>query len=139
MSFSVNGLPVQVGSSTQLEDGLNLAQLQNGVRVEVEGRIVDGVLLAREIELEDDDDLRTQAENQEFVGLISAAQRVSGGGSFTLTTSGGRVYNVTYVDSALDDDITSSQISNGNRVEVKGTVDADGASISALEIDTEDD
>ena len=139
VSFSVNGLPVQVGSSTQLEDGLNLAQLQNGVRVEVEGRIVDGVLLAREIELEDDDDLRTQAEKQEFVGLISAAQRVSGGGSFTLTTSGGRVYNVTYVDSALDDDITSSQISNGNRVEVKGTVDADGASISALEIDTEDD
>lgn len=140
LSFSINGLPVQVSNTTELEDGLDLVDLQNGVRVEVEGRIVNGVLQAREVELEDEDDLRSQAENQEFVGVISASARNGSntGGSFTLTTSGSRTYNVTYSDSALDD-ITSNQLGNGNRVEVKGIVGTDGQSITAQEIDAEDD
>ena len=141
VTFNVNGLPVRVSGSTELEDGLTLASLVNGERVEVEGRIVDGVLQAREVELEDDDELEDRAERQEFVGLISGAVRneATNGGSFTLTTSGGRVFTVTYLDTALDDDITSSQITTGNRVEVKGRLGSDGGSLTAAEIDQEDD
>ena len=142
LTFNINGLPVRVVSgTTELEDGLTLASLVNGERVEVEGRIVDGVLQAREVEREDDDELEERAERQEFVGSISVAERnlANNGGSFTLTTSGGRVFTVTYLDTALDEDITSSQIADGNRVEVKGRLGSDGSSLTATEIDQEDD
>lgn len=140
VTFNVNGLPVRVSSSTELEDGLTLASLVNGARVEVEGRIVDGVLQAREVELEDDDELEDRAERQEFVGLISSPLPNPGGngGVFTLTTSSGRVFQVTYEDAALDD-ILPNQIANGFRVEVKGRLSSDGESLTATEIDAEDD
>ena len=140
VTFNVNGLPVRVSSSTELEDGLTLASLVNGARVEVEGRIVDGVLQAREVELEDIVELEARAERQEFVGLISSPLRNldGNGGVFTLTTSSGRVFQVTYEDTDLDD-ILPNQIANGFRVEVKGRLSSDGESLTATEIDAEDD
>lgn len=140
VTFNVNGLPVRVSSSTELEDRLTLESLVNGARVEVEGRIVDGVLQAREVELEDSVELEARAERQEFVGLISSPLRNldGNGGVFTLTTSSGRVFQVTYEDTDLDD-ILPNQIANGFRVEVKGRLSSDGESLTATEIDAEDD
>ena len=51
--FKVAGVPVD-GSDARLEPAD--LEVRNGLRVEVEGKIEEGVLIAREIELEDDDD-----------------------------------------------------------------------------------
>lgn len=60
--FEVGGIPVTTDGNTDFEDG-NAADLGLNVRVEVEGRVgANGIVLADEIEFEEDGELRIEAD-----------------------------------------------------------------------------
>lgn len=129
-SFSVDGIPVDA-SGARFEDGV-AADLALGVRVEVEGRLSGGVLIAREVEFEDDDD----GDHGDADGPIELEGAIEGldtaNRRFTL-----RGLGVDY-SSAVFDDGTEAQLANGVRVEVDGRLAADGVTIEALKVDFED-
>lgn len=137
-TFKVNGVSVVLNASTGFEDGLQKADLADGVRVEVEGALVDGVLTARSIEEESETDLEDQSEGQEFLGRVSNVLPESNGGTFTLTTSGGRVLTVTYLNTDFDEPADQTGFGNNALVEVKGALGSNGTSVDATKIQLED-
>lgn len=64
-SFSVNGIPIDASRIIPPPTGLTL-----GLRVEVEGRISNGTVVASEVQVEDDDAI--EAQEFEFHGTVSA-------------------------------------------------------------------
>jgi Domain of unknown function (DUF5666) len=136
--FSVNGVSVVTDLSTEFETGAQAA-LANGVRVEVEGSLSNGVLTAREVKIEDESDGDLDlSETSEFIGTVSNASPNTGG-TFTLTTSGsGRTFTVTFTTDDFDETQDRDQFANGQTVEVKGKLGSDGTSLDAERIKIED-
>ena len=119
-SFSVNGLPVNA-SNAAFPDGT--AGVVLGARVEVEGAIVNGVLVASKVELEDD-----KNEDNELNGTISALNTVAK----TFVVRGVTVH---YSATTRFDDGSEANLANGRQVEVKGTLSADGMRVEASRIE----
>ncbi|PSF07074.1 hypothetical protein C7H09_09735 [Marinobacter fuscus] len=134
-SFQVNGVDVAVDSNTEFDD-LSLADLVEGVEIEVEGEYRNGVLVAEDIELLE--------ANAELKGRIQATVE-----SEVLTVSGVRVQlsNRTLIE---DDDLEDDQeyltlrtedlnsLNIGNCVEIEGRVSVDGSSLMAYHVERED-
>lgn len=125
--FSVDGVPVDASSAT-FDDGT--AGLALGVRVEVEGRLVSGVLVARKVEIDGDDDGEGDDERIELHGTISSLD--AAGKTFVV-----RGTVVRYAGSVTFEDGTEASLANGRRVEVKGAPSADGTAVQATRIDFE--
>lgn len=129
--FKVSGYPVQLGAAVSYEGGL-ATDLADGVRVEVEGAVVDGTLVVRKVHFEDEEadggDDGSDAPF-EFKGVADCGPAACGGtsGSFTVTTSSGRVIEIRYdAQTAFDDGVTVGTI-DGTNVEVKAVaVTGDG-------------
>lgn len=122
-SFSVNGLPVTTSAATKFPDGT--AGIVLGAEVEVEGAIRNGVLVATEVELEDEhkgDDDRLN----ELHGVVADFSRANQ----TFTVHGVKVHfsatTTVFVRGGLAD------LANGKAVEVKGRLAADGVTVEAL-------
>jgi len=99
--FVVNGVTVDSTSATLSDLGGGIAE---GVRVEVRGRMVDGVLVAKTIEGEDD--AKVEAKEIELHGRASAV------GADTFVVKGMTVYFVP---------LTGGAIADRECVEVRGT------------------
>ena len=114
--FSVNGLAVDASAAEAP------AGLKPGDRVEVEGRLVKGVLIAKKVELEVENDL-LKFELHGTVGSLNTTAR-------------------TFAVRGVTVDFSAAQFSNGTatnlvdnvRVEVKGVVSADGTQLRATRI-----
>jgi len=57
--FSLNGQSVQVTANTEF-DGGQVVEIQNGIRLEVEGELVGGVVIAEEVAFKDQIELQSQ-------------------------------------------------------------------------------
>nr|MDP2191246.1 DUF5666 domain-containing protein [Rhodoferax sp.] len=112
-NFKVNGLQVNA-SNVSVPAGLKL-----GDRVEVEGSLVNGVLVAKKVELE--------VENDQFKFELHGT--VSG---LTLTTFVVRGVTVNYTISVIDGVI--EKLKDLASVEVKGVVSTDGTKVNATRI-----
>lgn len=121
--FAVNGLEVDA-TGAAFPDGT--AGLRLGARVEVEGRIVNGVLVARKVELED---RRDRLERFELHGAIASIDL----GAKVFVLRGIRVS----FDGPLDLECRAT-LAVGTRVEVKGYLSADGTTLVAARIRCED-
>jgi len=119
--FTINGVSVDVSGIATLPNGLAV-----GVRVEVEGALVDGVLVARKIELEDDDG--DEDEGFEVEGTVSALD--TSAKTFVV-----RGVTVSYAGTVLYDDGSEADLADGVLVEVKGELSSDGNTLQALEIE----
>ena len=121
--FKVNGLQVDASGAT-VPAGLKL-----GDQVEVEGRLVNGVLVAKTVEVEN------QNEKREFElhGIVS--NKTSS--SFTVTSVGGVAVKVNYTNAVTFSNGTATNLINGAKVEVKGVTSADGTTIDATRISFE--
>lgn len=117
--FSVSGVAVDASAARWLPDGLAL-----GVRVEVEGVYANGVLMATEVELEDDDDFEIEGT----VESVDTSAR-------TLIVRG----IVVHYASARFKQGTEADLRAGVRIEVDGRLDADGTTLVATEIEFDDD
>lgn len=114
--FSVNGQPVDASGATVP------AGLKAGNRVEVEGSLVNGVLLAKKVQLKDENEIR----EFELHGIVSNMTSTSL--TFTLTSSGGIVAKVSFTIGAVvfDNGMTAASLLDGVKLEVKGVALPDG-------------
>ena len=128
-SFSVNGLPVDA-TNANFEDGT--AGIVLGAMVEVEGAVVNGVLVATKVELEvmhQNDD----RNKNELHGPISNLDT-------TAKTFVVRGVTVTYVSgTTVFKGGVEADLANGKDVEVKGVLSADGTSVQAQVIEFENE
>jgi len=125
-AFQVNGLPVDARGAS-FPDGR--AGVLLGAQVEVEGRAVNGVLVAAKVEL----DARHADERHGFElhGAISALDTVTR--SFTL-----RGVRVSVGAGTIFRDGSAANLAEGRLVEVKGTPAADRTTLQASLIKFED-
>lgn len=124
--FSVDGLAVDATSASFRE---GTAGVVLGARVEVEGAIVNGVMVATKVHLEDQSG-RGRGEDYELHGSVSALN--TSAKTFSL-----RGLTVSYSANTTWKDGSESQLANGSRVEVKGDLSSDGATLTASRIEFE--
>lgn len=117
--FTVDGVEVDARGAA-FEDG----PVSLGSRVKVEGALVAGVLVAREVELEDD----ARSSSFRLEGRIVAVDR--GARTFTL-----RGLTVRWSAATAFDDGTADSIAPGARVEVVGTLAPGGTELAARRIE----
>lgn len=142
-SFRVNGLEVDAsGASVEFEDGTS-ADVANGVRVEVEGEISGGVLIARKLEIKDrdsqdghedeDEDEDGDKGRHEFELHGTLAAGLSSDQRFVL-----RGVTVQVGPGTEFEDGSAAGLVAGARIEVEGRLDANGTVLQATKIDFED-
>ncbi len=124
-SFSVDGLPVDASKAT-FEDGT--AGIVKGARVEVEGAIVNGILMATKVELKSD--RQDQQEGFDIEGAIASIDIVKS--TFTI-----RGVTVSYAGSVTFSGGSAVDLTLGRKLEVRGTLAADGVTLNATEIKIE--
>ena len=139
LSLVVGGLPVLTDAQTRFEgeddSPLGFEDLRVGQVVEVEGILqADGSVLARKIELEDDEP--DDEIELEFKGLIESINAVNA----SMVVGGILVHTNEFTRFEGDDHIllTFADFSVGQRVEVEGVLQPDG-SLLASKIELEDD
>jgi hypothetical protein len=120
-SFSIGNVPVDAGRAN-FKDGSSAVTL--GTRVEAKGSLVGGVLVAREVKLEDDGD------KVELKGALSAVN--TSAKTFSL-----RGQSIVYSASTVFKGGTEANLANGRRVEVKASLSATSATLTATEIEFE--
>lgn len=122
-SFSVNGIPVDASNAT-FPEGTTAVVL--GAQVEVHGTSSNGVVTAIRVEVEDR--AQRHAEGFELHGAITAID--TGAKTFVL-----RGVTVGYGGPAVDfRKGTEAQLAVGVRLEVRGTLSADGTMLQAMRI-----
>ena len=122
-SFSLGGLPVDASKATFPKGTDGIAK---GARVEVEGSVVNGVLVATKVEPKSDAD--DEHEGFEVDGTIDAVDTVKS--TFVV-----RGVTVSYAGSPSFRGGTAADLSPGDRVEVHGTLAADGVTVDATKIE----
>lgn len=123
-AFEVNGYPVRTDASTVFEDGS--AGVRLGARVEVEGRVIGGVLEARKVEIETQDDNADDNDSSnddddarfEFAGLASAVTGDAVNGRFIV-----RGQRVVYDSRTRFEDGLSPATLSGQQVDVRAAAD----------------
>jgi hypothetical protein len=133
-TFRVAGYPVRLGASVRYEDGV-AGDLVDGARIEAEGRIEDGVLVAEKVEFESrDDDEDDGAREFEFEGTAQCIACGAAEGSFTI-----RGATVVYDGTTRFEDVSGATL-NGKTVKAKGLaeVTATGTVYRATKIEADD-
>jgi len=115
-TFFVKNRKVQITMDTRFGSDSTTANLSNGIMVEVEGRIVAGVLIADEITLEEEIRINNNGKPLEIEGIVSDYDPVAG--TFFVKN---RKVQIT-MDTRFEDNKTAADLSNGIMVEVKGKI-----------------
>lgn len=121
-AFSVDGMPVDA-TNASFPDGTT--GIVKGARVEVEGAVVNGTLVATKVEVKSDEE--DEASGFEIEGGISAADAAAS----TITVRG---VTVKYGTGTTIGNGTAADLVVGVRVEVHGTLAADGVTVEATSI-----
>ena len=126
ISFTVGTAKVTTAATTTFKGG-NCVALKNGDRVEVEGfRQTDGTVLAKDVKA-----VKTEPPVSEITGRVSLLSGTCPAMSFTVGTR-----RVTTGAATRFKDGACAALKNGNRVEVKGTLQSDGTLLATVvEID----
>jgi hypothetical protein len=120
--FVVDGLTVDAS-------GVSTTGLAVGRKVEVEGPIRNGVLVATQLKIEVEDDSNVEIEPYEFHGTIATVDTVAR--TFGLT---GRSELFRLGTTTVYEEGSVANVVPGMRVEMRGTLNADGRSIDVLRI-----
>lgn len=119
ITFTLAGRTFRTNASTEFKGGACSA-IANGDTVEAEGTVqTDGAVLAKKVEIEDDDD---DANEWEARGAISGLAGACPAITFTLNGKTVRANSSTRFD-----DITCAAIANGTTLKVDGTLQTDGS------------
>lgn len=113
-TFNVNNQAVQTTSSTRIEGGVN-TDLANDVRVEAEGRLTNGVLVARKIAFKESVRIESNATLGGSANMLGKTVRVTSRTEFNNLANEGA-------------------ITTGDGLRIRGFVNIDG-SITAMRID----
>lgn len=137
-NFSVNGITVNGSSAVLSPSGATLAA---GVRVEAEGKMSGGVLVASKVEVKkpessggDDDDGGSDDSSKEYE-IKSTVQSVDTSAKTFVVKAGAQKVN--YAQASFKDG-TVADLKVGAKVEVKGRISSDGTVVNASEIKFDD-
>jgi len=133
-SFKVNGIPVDASSASREPSSLVLA---NDARIEVEGAIINGILIADEIESEDGD-IKVHA-------MVTAVPPVTAANTFEVSPLPGQTITVTVsTNTQFEDGVDENKffnindlVANTDFVEIRGFDDGSGG-IDAVEVDVKE-
>ena len=125
-SFKVNGTPVDASGSGVVFEGGSSSELANRARIEVEGEMRNGVLVARKVEFQ----RQGKADKFELSGAIESVNAFAR--SFVL-----RGTTVVHDVTTRFDRGTAADLVVGARVEVKGRLSASGTQVLATRIEFE--
>jgi hypothetical protein len=120
--FVVDGLTVDTS-------GVPTTGLAVGKKVEVEGPIRNGVLVATLLRIKTEDDSSKEVEPYEFHGTIATVDTIAR--TFSLS---GRSELFRLGQGTVYEEGTAANVVAGMRVEMRGTLNADGRTIDALRI-----
>lgn len=123
-SFTVNGLPVTTSDGTTFPDGKS--GIVNGAMVEVEGAIVNGVLVATKVELEDAHN-NDDRHGNELHGAVADLDK----DAKTFTVRGVKVH---YGSMTMFMRGSAADLANDKAVEVRGRLATDGVTVEAMVI-----
>jgi len=126
-SFSVNDIPVDA-SGASFPDGQSGVVL--GAQVEIKGSVVNGVLVATSVQLEDGSQ-QGHGEDYELHGSLSALDTTAK--TFVL-----RGVTVSYANVSQWVGLTEAQLSTVAKIEVKGSLSTDGTTLVASLIKVDD-
>lgn len=118
--FEVDGLPVDAAAAGVEFEGGSSAQVADGVRVEIEGEIDGGVLVARRVEFEDDDEDDGKFQVSGLIASIDVLAQTFVVQGVTVEFLGATLEGGTLLD-----------LETGARVEVEGGLAADGTAVDA--------
>ncbi len=122
--FKINGVDIKVDSKTvYLPSGKSAGDLANGMLVEAEGSVANGVITAAKVKFEDENELEV-----ELKGAISNF-KTAADGTFMFTVRNQDV--VTTKATAIDLRGRAAALADGVKVEVKGRQIVDGKLIAA--------
>lgn len=137
-SFTVNGIPVNASAAVLSPTGASLA---SGVRVEAEGRMSAGVLVASKVEVKkpessggDDDDGGSDDSSKEYE-IKSTVQSVDTVAKTFVVKAG--LQKINYANATFKDG-TATDLKVGAKVEVKGRISSDGTVVNASEVKFDD-
>lgn len=137
-SFTVNGIPVNASSASLSPSGSALAA---GLRVEAEGKMAAGVLVATKVEVKkpessggDDDDGGSDDSSKEYE-IKSTVQSVDTAAKTFVVKAGAQKVN--YAGATFKDG-TVADLKVGAKVEVKGRISSDGTVVNATEVKFDD-
>lgn len=131
--FEVNGLKVDASKATLPADTTGIVL---GAHVEVKGAIVDGVLVATSVKVDDDghhgggDDHGGSPREFELHGTIATGSLDATNKTFSL-----RGVSVSYAGSVEYRDGTEANLVEGAQLEVKGVLSSDGTRLDATRIE----
>ena len=134
-TFEVLGISVEISdTTTSFDDNLTFANIASGDVVEVSGQVDEtGTLIASYIDSRDDP--YQPGDEVEAKGVVSNLDTTAG--TFDLVLAAGSIL-VNYTVGTDLGDLPNDSLSNGQFVEVKGTLQAGGAvPIDATEIEAE--
>lgn len=118
-SFKVNGISVNAANAI-FEDGAAVAGLKDNLHIEVEGKIVNGVLIAEEIEFEDGNiEVHAKISSIDVTNNSFKLQPFANSAEITVSVS----YGTQFEDEVNDNSAKTFNINNlvvGNFVEVEG-------------------
>jgi hypothetical protein len=129
-TFQIGFVPVQVSASTEFDGGGHVADILQGARVEVEGKLVNGVIEAREIQFKDG---------------IELFADVAAKGTDTVTLEYGDTDLTVQVDSgtdfkSFDNGFDGIQVGPNNHVAVRARdLRGSGGGIKAVSIENKSD
>ncbi len=129
--FRISGVPVDASSATISPASMSLG---NGVKVEAEGPMINGVLVAISVEARSSNDVVVEA-------IVSSVS--SGSGSVTLNLINGSVEAFTDSRTRMEDktkavaSLSLADLANGDFLEVRGFID-DSGNLLATEIRRDD-
>jgi hypothetical protein len=126
-SFSVNDIPVDA-SGASFPDGQSGVVL--GAQVEIKGSVVNGVLVATSVQLEDGSQ-QGHGEDYELHGSLSALDTTAK--TFVL-----RGVTVSYASVSQWVGLTEAQLATVAKIEVKGSLSTDGTTLVASLIKVDD-
>jgi len=121
-SFSVDGMPVDA-SNAKFPNGTS--GLVKGARVEVEGAVVNGVLIATTVEVESDEEI--EAQGLEVDGMITTVNTTNS----TIVVHG---VTVSYAGAVEFVGGTVMDLKVGTKVEIHGSLGSDGMTVNATRI-----
>ncbi len=113
-SFKVRGTLVNASAANIVFENGTLSNFSDGVLIEMEGQIINGVMSPSRVKFKTVEDSRSRS----FVGAITGYN--SGNGTFSLLGASARLTNTTVYKTLVGASATAAGIANGANVQVTG-------------------
>jgi len=141
-TFNLSSVVIYTSSATEFEDASGedvdqatfFSNLEENTNIKIEGRVVNGQIVATEVEVKDEEEREDGADDSEISGLVSSVSETSFSLlHYTIELSGTTVLEVDDISLSLVDFLVQLQV--GDEVEVEGLLIGNTITATSVEIE----